>query len=339
MTLVHRHIMGSAIRVGLRRQFSGTSQRNTERLASVLQTASPEQLRVEEPAAGRKTGLRARVNKKFRKKRGKARSPASASRASGSNPSAHSSNANVFAYRNTWTTFFDLVLHAENDPEGASNWRPKGVSDHTKAPRWRELPIQERQRLIREREKGNESAPDYAAVKELMNSAPTPAGVLYGDSDDGMGGGFGLSIPNVAPHSEMAPSLTPQLRCQQIVHNHCLSSRDIQAILDLLHDDMLPGMVADSSMYTELVSRLCIEANMQRANEVVNVDLPKQGIAVSPRAQRLLGLPQEALIRMRTSSLRYMASFGMDGIRSADNLFNALLAAGTETIDPVLCAV
>lgn len=172
------------------------------------------------------------------------------------------SSANVFAYRNTWTSFFDLVLHAEKDPAGVQTWRPKAVSDEAKRFRWSQLPTEERERLVNMRRRGMETEIDFAYAKAklaqrsavAMEGSPAPVRIEEEDSDDGVGleGDDDIDdspLPQLVPHADMAPALTPQLRCQQIVHNHCLSSDDIRAMLGLLNDGLLPGMEATSSMY------------------------------------------------------------------------------------------
>ena len=223
------------------------------------------------------------------------------------------SSANVFAYRNTWTSFFDLVLHAEKDPTGVENWRPKAVSDEAKRFRWSQLPTEERERLLNMRRRGMETEINFAYAKAklaqrtaaMQDSEPKPVqedpkdvNLEEDDIDDS-------PLPQLVPHADMAPALTPQLRCQQIVHNHCLSSDDIRAMIGLLNDDLLPGMKANSSMYgtkllplffvglfvltknlslklcstvyflvqlcryTELVTRLCIEGDAEAARQLL----------------------------------------------------------------------
>ena len=65
------------------------------------------------------------------------------------------------------------------------------------------------------------------------------------------------------------------------------------------------------------------------------------GLHVSGRAQALVDSPTDGrqLIVKRTQLLRYLSSFGADGLRSADRLFDGLLEVGTHTMDPIFFAV
>ena len=288
--------------------------------AGVLSTASKNQIRVSPP--GSPGSNRVLLNNKYHKN-------SDTTPAAQVPPVQSYSSVNVFLYRNTWISFFDLVMHASQDP----NWTAKGVSTNFQPPSWRSLPLAERRKLLEARRLGL-SGPAYDS--SLRRQTPTPTGVLNNESDDGAGVEEGSIAGNSTPHSDLAPAMSPQMRCQQIVHNHCLSSHDIEVVLDALNDGVLPGMASDSNMYTELVMRLLIEGRYDRAAQVVGEDIPRAGLQASTRAKESLQTPGHVLNRRRTRWFGQLESFGMDGIRSADRLFNSLLL--NNAIDPIICA-